>query len=434
MGLIIVAATLAAVVAAGTLSYTAIANFPVAKNGPEEMPVLKDTELRAEVLVSGLEFPTSIAFLDADTILVTQKNDGKVRLISGGELKDEPVLQLDVEEGAEQGLLGIAVAAGETGDQVSRQVFLYLTEKDRNGGDGGNTTGNRVYSYDFDHEKSALVNETLILDLPGEPGPFHNGGKIKIGPSDGHLYAIIGDVNEGGGILDNTKDGRQPDDRSVILRVDKNTGLPVEGNPFLGNGDDQGWQLARYYAYGIRNGFGMDFDPVTGHLWMTENGPDSYDEINLVTPGFNSGWHVLVGPISRSNVTLDDLVLLDGASYQDPVISWRYPIGITDLEFYDSGMLGSRYENGLFVGDINYGNLYFFELDPDRTGLSFSPGQQAVADRVIDPDDAGSDINSELESIRFGKGFNRITEIETGPDGYLYVVTYLDGKIYKIAR
>ena len=65
-----------------------------------------------------------------------------------------------------------------------------------------------------------------------------------------------------------------------LLKMVKLLGKGILGNTY---------PLNLYYAYGIRNSFGMDFDPVTGKLWDTENGPDYGDEINLVEPGFNSG-------------------------------------------------------------------------------------------------------------------------------------------------
>jgi aldose sugar dehydrogenase len=66
-------------------------------------------------------------------------------------------------------------------------------------------------------------------------------------------------------------------------------------NPFSSDPDNP---LSKYYAYGIRNSFGLAFDPLTGNVWMTENGPASNDEINLVKPGFNSGWRPIMGPIA----------------------------------------------------------------------------------------------------------------------------------------
>ena len=372
-------------------------------------PVLSDKGLKLEQVAEGLSFPTSMRFLDGDNMLVLQK-EGQVRLVSQGELDEKPVLQLDVATGAEQGLLGIAT--------WQDSVWLYSTASDRA------ELRNKAVKYSYDRNERMLANGTVVLDLPGEPGPFHNGGKIAIGP-DGYLYAVIGDTNAGGGMLDNEILGREPDDKSVILRVDRETGEPAEGNPFQG-------KLARYYAYGIRNGFGMDFDPVSGQLWMTENGPDSYDEINVVEPGFNSGWHKIMGPIARSNATVSDLVTFNGSSYGDPAFSWQLPVGVTDIEFFESGKLGGQYENNVFVGDVNYGNLYFFRVNGDRTGLYFESPE--LGDLVADGEIVDGKLLTEAESVTVGRGFGRITDIETGPDGSLYILTYEDGKIYRVTR
>lgn len=371
--------------------------------------------LAVDLVAEGLKYPTSMRFLDDGSILVLQKNDGQVRHVLDGKLLEEPVLQVDVDGEGERGLLGIAT--WDDGNGTS--VFLYLTEMD----DG--KLRNRVYSYGWDGR--TLVNKTLILDLPGEPGPFHNGGKIAIG-SDGYLYAVIGDVNAGGGMLDNQNTGMPPDDKSVVLRVDRNTGMPAKDNPFYGYSGDME-KLQRYYAYGIRNSFGMDFDPVTGKLWITENGPDEYDEINIVEPGFNSGWHKVMGPISRTDVTAGDLVSFNGSAYRDPVFSWQAPIGVTDIEFFDSSNFGKEYENNVFVGDINNGNLYFFKVNQERDGLELE--SSGLSDLVADP--VGGNILGEASPAIIGERFGRITDIETGPDGNLYVLTYLDGKIHKIA-
>jgi glucose/arabinose dehydrogenase len=350
--------------------------------------------------------------------------DGKVLL-------EEPAIQVGVATGPEQGLLGIAIWNG--GNDTTTSVFLYLTQ---NLDDG--KPRNLVYKYIYDKNEKTLENTTLVLDLPGEPGPFHNGGKIAIGPLDGYLYAVIGDVSSGGGILDNQNPGRPPDDKSVILRVDRGTGTPVQDNPFYNNNNNNNnytgdmEKLRQYYAYGIRNSFGMDFDPVTSKLWITENGEHAYDEINIVEPGFNSGWHKIMGPIGRTNMTVEnDLVMFDGAKYQDPIFSWYAPVGVTDIEFFNSTKLGDKYDGNLFVGDINNGNLYFFEVNRDRTGVTLHDPR--LLDLVADPVKEESE-DSELSSLIVGEGFGRITDIETGPDGLLYILSYEEGKIYRIVK
>jgi glucose/arabinose dehydrogenase len=388
--------------------------------GPKSGPVLHDDMLALELVAEGLDLPTSMRFLDDGTILVLEKNNGQVRVVSDGKLLDEPAIDVEVATAVEQGLLGIAIWNGEN----DTSVFLYLTENYED------KTRNVIYKYIYDKNEKILENMTLVLELPGEPGPFHNGGKLAIGPRDGYLYAVIGDVSSGGGILDNQIPGRPPNDKSVILRVDRDNGTPVEDNPFY-NYTGSMEKLHQYYAYGIRNSFGMEFDPMTGKLWMTENGDDVYDEINIVEPGFNSGWHKIMGPIVRTNMTIEnDLIIFDGAKYGDPIFSWYAPVGVTDIEFLNSTKLGEKYDDNVFVGDINNGNLYFFEVNGNRTGVTFHDPR--LLDLVADPVKEGED--SELSSLILGDGFGRITDIESGPDGLLYIMTYEDGKIYRLKK
>lgn len=414
------------VFAAATVAGIVLALFLMSINpttiiwGPKSGPVLHDDMLALELVVEGLDLPTSMRFLDDGTILVLEKNNGQVRVVSDGKLLDEPAIDVEVATAVEQGLLGIAIWNGEN----DTSVFLYLTENYED------KTRNVIYKYIYDENEKTLENMTLVLELPGEPGPFHNGGKLAIGPRDGYLYAVIGDVSSGGGILDNQIPGRPPNDKSVILRVDRDNGTPVEDNPFY-NYTGSMEKLHQYYAYGIRNSFGMEFDPMTGKLWMTENGDDVYDEINIVEPGFNSGWHKIMGPIVRTNMTIEnDLIIFDGAKYGDPIFSWYAPVGVTDIEFLNSTKLGEKYDDNVFVGDINNGNLYFFEVNGNRTGVTFHDPR--LLDLVADPVKEGED--SELSSLILGDGFGRITDIESGPDGLLYIMTYEDGKIYRLKK
>jgi len=163
----------------------------------------------------------------------------------------------------------------------------------------------------------------------------------------------------------------------------------------------------------------LAFPSESNNAQEQENGPDAYDEINIVEPGFNSVWHRVVGPISRTNMTVDDLVLFDGSRYQDPVFSWYAPIGVTDIEFFNSPRLGEKYENNIFVGDINNGNLYFFRVNHERNGLELD--SDGLSDLVADP--VGNDILGEASPVIVGERFGRITDIETGPDGNLYILS-----------
>jgi glucose/arabinose dehydrogenase len=215
-------------------------------------------------------------------------------------------------------------------------VFLYFTESL-----GGEQTRNRVYRYEWSRENEVLVNGTMILDLPAEAESVHNGGKLEV-CRNGNLYAVIGDLGRDGQ-LQNVREGAAADDTSVIIRITQN-GSGAADNLFVESGNER---MQKYYAYGIRNSFGLAIDPLSGLLWDTENGPDSYDEMNIVHPGFNSGWKRIMGPTSPSSTEQTDLekglMIFDGSKYADPVFSWKDPVGLTDLEFLNSTAFGPEY-------------------------------------------------------------------------------------------
>ncbi len=401
-----------ALVAATSLT---LSPFILAQNASAQPFIIKDPNLKAESVVSGLSLPTSMAFLDNNNILVLEK-DGNVRLVSNGQLQSQPVLHVSVDATSERGLLGIAVMNNSPGSITNKAVFLYFTESQ------GVGLRNGVYSYQWNGQ--SLINPKLILDLPALPGPNYNAGKLAIGP-DNYLYAIIGELRHNGK-LQNIKDGPDPDDTGVIFRVNPADGSPAKNNPFL---NDPNVAMHRYYAYGIRNSFGIAVDPITGNLWETENGEDTYDEINLIKPGFNGGWKLIMGPISRNtNVTDTDLVNFHGSHYADPVFSWLKTVAVTAIEFMKSPKLGANYQNNMFVGDYKNGNLYLFKLNASRTGLQLDNSQQAVG-----LSDLVADNKNEVNAVKFGTGFGGITDIKTGPDGYLYILSINDGIIYRIS-
>ena len=362
------------------------------------VPTVNDPNLSVTQLVSGLSAPTTMAFIGASDILVLQKNNGQVRRIINGVLQGSSVLTVNVDNSSERGLLGIAL---HPDFPATPSVYLYFTESS-----GGAAVGNRVYRYTW--TGSALTSPQLIIDLPVTLGPNHDGGIIIFGP-DRKLYIVIGDLNRNGQ-LQNFPAGPAPDDTSVILRLNDDGTTPSD-NPFF----TQGGNVARYFAYGIRNSFGMAFDPVTDKLWITHNGPESFDEIDLVEPGFNSGWEQIMGPASSTS----GLFVLPGSHYADPKFSWLNTVGPTGIAFLNSAALGAQYHNEAFVGDINNGNLYLFPVNNARDGFNLTG---LLTDKVAD--NAG-----ELNQVIFGTGFNGITDLKVGPDGLLYVVSFFDGAI-----
>lgn len=398
--------------------------------GSETPHIIKDPNLKVELISEGLELPTNMAFLAPNDILVLEKDKGTVQRIIDGKTLDEPLLDVSVANKSERGMLGIAVASAKNENEPT-YVFLYYTESVEDGNDdcpkdnfcnpGNDPLGNRLYRYELENDK--LVNPKLILDLPAIPGPAHNGGAITIGPDD-NVFIAIGDLRSSSIQKLSSADGR-----GGILMITQEGEVPSEGGEgTLGNT----YPLNLYYAYGIRNSFGIDFDPVTGKLWDTENGQKSGDEINLVEAGFNSGWNEIQGMWTKEegqaskNVILypDNLLDFDGkARYSDPEFSWDDSIGPTAIKFLNSDKLGKKYQNDIFIGDVHNGNLYHFKVNEQRTGLLFF--EESLSDKVADKDD-------ENEEIIFGEGFGSISDLEVGPDGYLYVVSIGKGAIYRI--
>jgi aldose sugar dehydrogenase len=421
----------------GNFAYAAYLRATPSAGGP----IVKDPNLKVEKVFEGLQNPSSMAFLGPNDILVLEKNKGTVDRIVDGKMLSKPLLEVDnIGRQVEWGVLGIAVDdKKENGGPT--YVFLYYTSpasdssssssnndnNDNNNADLGNDNQNiqnmvnHLYRYELVDNK--LINPKPLLELPATSDSTdptaennHDGGKVVIGP-DKNVYTVIGDVGGHRGQAQNAN-GESLDGTSGILRVTEDG--QIVSPSLLGNDDP----TKVYYAYGIRNSFGIDFDPVTGNMWDTENGSFDNDEINIVQPGFNSGWLKVQG-MAPSNFNPDkDLVTFDAkGKYHDPQFVWKQTVGPTALKFLNSDKLGKQYENTFFTGDVNTGNLYNFKLDADRTGLLLNG---ALEDKV-------ADTHNELQPVIFGQGFGVITDIQVGAgDGFLYVLTY-DGSIYRIS-
>ncbi len=350
-------------------------------------PVLYDENLVLEKFASEFGWGyTAMTFVEND-ILVLEK-DGFVSLIRDGKIQSNPVLELSVDSDQESGLLGIT--------SVDSTVYLFFTESDKN----GETLGNRIYKYTWNG--ADLVDPILLKELPSNS--YHNSGAMVTG-LDNQVYAVIGDTGKYGPLQNKLLENLYPPDTtdymdtSAILRVDP------EGP---------------YYAIGIRNSFGLAIDPVTGKMWATENGDDDFDEINFVPEKFNSGWNKIMGPATNEEIA--SLPGFEDYEYSDPEFTWKevvVPVGLAFGNFHQT----DKYDNSLFVGDCSKGNLYRFELNQDRDGFEFLNSD--LKDKLVNEDDS-------MEELVIGTGFRCLTDIESGPDGFLYLITHGERTIYRI--
>jgi aldose sugar dehydrogenase len=414
-------------------------NYPLSA----ENITLSDPTLKIELVASGLDFPTTMAFLGPDDFLILEKNTGNVKRFVNGTLVEKPLLHVVSSIKDERGLLGIAISEKDKNDyknvltvpnkDVTHNVFLYYIEcKDvlKNIG-----CENSVYRYDLDNKNNVLINPKFLVGVPSFPDPSHIGGIIDIGP-DENLYVTVGNFQNTIPTkiyktkTQNYADGEPVDGRAGILRLTQD-GYPVlnaNGTGILGNK----YPLNAYYAYGIRNSFGIDFDPVTGKLWDTENGPQFGDEINMVESGFNSGSDRVYGiweadefgdmlknkngesvPVGNNPPNLVDFK--GKGHYSPPEFIWGKTIAPTALLFLDSDKLGSKYQNDMFVGSADGGRVFHFDLNEKRDGLVLKGN---LTDKIaID--------KTEFADILFAEGFIIITDMKQGPDGYPYIVSGL---------
>jgi glucose/arabinose dehydrogenase len=452
-------------------------------------PTMLHPRLDVRTVVSGLNQPTSMAFLGPNDILVGEKSTGRVQRVLDGVVQGA-VLDLAVNSSSERGLLGIGL---HPDFPANRGVYLYWTESST-GADSNNLAevpllGNRVDRFVWDG--STLTFDRNLISLrafqadAGQPlRGNHDGGVIKFGP-DGKLYIFIGDVGRRGWmqnlpcgptatcpgptVPDDQFGGPEPDDAhltGVILRLNDDGSTPTD-NPFFAvgaaMGGEAGLNIQKVFAYGLRNSFGMAFDPVSGDLSLEQNGDDSFTELGRVEPGMNGGWVQIMGPVSRiaeykaietsaqffglqqirwppTNIAdtpeeaLSRLFMLPGAHYSDPEFSWKFEVAPAGIGFVNGRALGPQFENDLFMGGARTtlagGHLFRFQLTGNRRKIAVDDPR--LEDRVAD-NLAKFDI-TESESLLIGRDFGIGTDIQTGPNGNLFVVSLSNGAIYEIFR
>src|SRR3954451_5942731 len=431
---------LAAALSALALTASAQAQTPA--------PSVVDPKLAVEPVVTELAQPVQLEFVGDDDFFVLEKPTGIVKRVKDGTAT--PVLDLAVNSNSERGLLGIAL---DKYFKFNGSVYLYWSESttgaDSAAGDTVPLLGNRLDRFHWDgtsltYEKTLHRGRALQDDVTNRTNPAtpafrgnHNGGVLRTGP-DGKLYLIVGDTGRRGqtqNLFDGPfiypqwdgtpNEGTIGDDQfggpdtvndhltGVILRLNPDGTAPKD-NPFYRLGAERGGQvganLKKIYAYGIRNSFGMAFDPFSGELWEQENGDDSFSEINLAKPGFNSGWVQVMGPLDRvaqfkaiettrvpnppdpnapggyyglQQIRWDPINIADtpweayqrlyklpGSEFSDPEMAWKYEVAPGGIDFLSTKELGKDYKGDLFVGSargaLRNGNLFRLRISENR--------------------------------------------------------------------
>lgn len=322
----------------------------------------------------ALRQPAGFSFLPNGKIVYLQRGTGQVRILNLKSKHDRRFFRIrGVDGSGERGALGVAVHP-----KWPKQPYLYVYVTRTMGG----TLRNQIVRIKARHGHG--VGKKVIMSAPASGAPYHNGGRIMFGP-DGRLYVIVGDGHDSSNAQDVTGNLR-----GKILRLRADGGVPADNPMIAGN-------RSRIFAFGIRNSFGFTFDPETGDLWETENGPACNDEINLVGSGENYGW----GPNEGCPDTNQD-----GPAPVPAVYTYGNTIGITGATFCDGcGLAG--FEGDLFYGACcDGGSLHRAVLNPARNDFA------SVVNVLDAPGGA-------------------IYSMESAPDGRIY---FSDGSaIYRLA-
>jgi glucose/arabinose dehydrogenase len=515
-----------AVAAAALTAIFILATAAVPLRAQASGPTMLVPNLGVRAALSDFVTPIGLAFLSDKKWLVIEKNTGQVQVVEDGAVTGT-ALDLAVNNASERGLLGIALhpdfgennfvylfwscIAPPPAENLFVPTLIQCPLTPELGADSDDLLatpllGNRVDRFVWNGETETLSFDSNLITLRsfqndastsptgpnGEiqpPRANHDGGVIRFGP-DGKLYIIFGDAGRrgqlqnlpsgptltglGDPVADDQFGGPRPDDAhftGVIIRLNDDGSTPSD-NPFFAAGaamgGEEGENVQKIFAYGIRNSFGLAFDPLSGNLWDQENGEDAFDELNLVEPGMNSGWIQITGPVSRvaqfkqietTSLHHDDfpnlqqfrwgperiadtpqealsrLFVLPGSHYSDPEFSWKHVLAPAGIGFLNSRALGPQYFGDLFVGfsvndDPLGGGLMRFNLTGNRRkiGVDDSRLEDRVADNPTFHDP------TESESLIVGRDFGIVTEIQTAPNGNLLVVSLDTGTVYEIFR
>ncbi len=360
-------------------------------DGGEENPF---DSYRIEPYATGISKPAAFDFAPDGRLFVAEQISGLVRVVDpDGSLLPDPFLSVNLDvvyapdsTYTETGLVGLAI---DPDFEDNHFVYVYYTK-----GLLGEVGISACVVERYREDSNRAFDPTEILRIePCTAGWGHVAGGLRFGP-DETLFITVGDLQRDG-------DGKLYGDGSVqpstawaqlldrragkVLRINRDGSIPQD-NPFLQTaGADP-----TVYALGFRNPFGLEFHPETGELYLTDGGTSLGDELNLVRPGENYGWPLVLGKAG------------DGR-FAEPLLDFSLRIVPTGLEFYDGDALPEL--KGALLMCTFGGALHVITLAPPAY-------DSVVEDKVVAQ---GCSI-----------------DVRTGPDGRVYLLDYRGGNVFVI--
>lgn len=342
---------------------------------PRPLPTTTARNLEVELIADGLVLPQSLAFAPDGRLFFVEVKKGLVRVLNRGAVQERPVASIGVSRGAEHGLVGLTL---DPGFGTNHYFYTFYTEPQP-----GNAVGRprRHRLTRWTEADGVASSEIAILDNLPTGKCCHTGGKMAFA-SDGSLFLALGDQGDA-----DRREAQNPNQlNGKVLRVDVQQVLQKHPEP-----------ISLIYASGLRNPYGLDIHPVTGEIWLDDNGPDMCDELNLGRQGANYG-----NPIVECSP--------HDPSFDDP--AWDSGVdrlGVTGLRIY-RGPMFPEFSNDVLFCSINTGNLMVAVLG--------RPGY----DRV-----------ERVEQVLSGADGNGCRlDVATAPDGSIYFTSATG--IYRLFR
>lgn len=317
------------------------------------------------IVTTGINNPTTLAFAPDGRLFIAERG-GAVKIYQDGALLPEPFIQLPAWEEGDRGLLGIALDP-----DFSNNHYVYLHYVN---------TDTYIYLIRVREENNRAVGEPTILYSTAVPTDWmHTAGALAFGP-DGKLYVGLGDNND----ATNAQSLANPFGK--ILRFNPDGSIP-DDNPFANDATKH----PAIWAYGLRNPWRLQFDLVTGKLYVSDVGGDIWEELNNIEKGANYGWPEVEGACS-------------GCAYANPLYAYPHDgegAAITMGPVYRAEQFPEEFGGKIFIGDFVRGII-----------------------KTVTPDGTSVDL--------FDDAVGSIVDMKVGPDGSLYYVTFYPSAVHKI--
>lgn len=367
----------------GALSLLLVTAAASASAQTQTLRTQEGFEVQLEILVDGLNHPWGMAFLPHGRLLITERNTGRLYILNTDNTLSKPLDGVPkVWAHGQGGLMDVALHP-----EYEDNNYVYLSyAKPGPGGKAttalgrGKLTDGRIANF-----------QDIFVQEPFVEGPNHFGNRIEFSPDGRYLFFALGERFQ----FDPAQD--VSNHLGTIIRISPDGGVP-DDNPFVGRDNAQN----EIWSYGHRNIEAMAFQPQTDALWIGEMGPRGGDELNKIEKGANYGWPVVSWGEHYNGRDIPDPPT--HPEFRDAVRHWTPVISPSGMVFYQ-GQMFPEWKNNALIGGLTHHELI---------RLTFDGTEVTEEDRL------------ELPA--------RIRDVETAPDGSIYLLTDQDnGKVLRIS-